>query len=321
MIRRDPIPYGMFTMNRTMDQLRSWRILEGVYHKGQAKAWDGKVELEAALARHGGIQLDPQHLKPIKRLFAVIFWGELAAWKISAELALELEPLEAKMAATAQAHDESRHFYVLHDYLALLGYTPEQLPDSASRVLAEVVGAKTLARKLLGMQLMVEPIALTFFQMVREKQIDPVLCDLLKLYERDEARHVALGVHFLPRLLETMGPIETLRLWRWQMRMFMIQLDGLSEMEEDFRALGFSPRDALRLGIAKQTHAAQLLLEQLPTGIDMSPVFERLIEARLELEFPPEGHDPGLPARVKRALHAALHGAAEKWDPGVVMAA
>ena len=68
----------------------------------------------------------------------------------------------------------------------------------------------------------VEPIALTLFQMVRESEIEPVLCELLRYYEIDEARHVALGIHYLPTMYrqQTMG--EMVDMWRWQLKMIGI---------------------------------------------------------------------------------------------------
>jgi hypothetical protein len=294
----------MFDLERTHRELRSARKMENIYHKGQDKAWDGKKVLEELVERHGGIQLAPEKIAPLRRIFAVIFWGELAAWKVSAELALELEPLEAKMAAVSQAHDEARHFYVLHDYLELLGYTPGELPPSANRIIANILGANSLAKKIMGMQLMVEPIALTLFQLVRERKLEPVLCELLGLFERDEARHVALGVHFLPELLRRMNPVEVADFYAWQVRMFMIQLDGVKEMEEDFRALGFTPEQAIRTGQIKQLHAARLVMHQLPPSIPIEEIVTRVIEFRLALDFAPD--DTGRRERWQQALRALL---------------
>jgi len=308
------IPYAMFDPERPPHEVRAARKMERVYHLGQDKIWDGKEQLTALVEKHGGIQATPERLASLGRIFSVIFWGELAAWKVSAELALVVEPLEAKMAATSQAHDEARHFYVLHDYLEMIGYRPEQLPGPAARVLDEIVGADSLAKKLLGMQLMVEPIALTLFQVVRRQQFEPVLCDLLKLYERDEARHIALGVHYLPRLLAKMGRREMLDLWAWQMKMFMIQLDGLALLEPDIRALGLHPRDVLRLGQAKQLHAAELMMAEMGLTNSVGPIFERVIEARLELQFPRDEDTKDLPSRLKRAARGLVYGPTERVD-------
>jgi hypothetical protein len=286
--RSGSIPYDMFNFERASEEVAAARSLERIYHKGQDKAWNGKEVLAELVEKHGGVHIPAEQIEPLKRIFATIFWGELAAWKVSSELALELVPLEAKMAAVSQAHDEARHFYVLHDYLALLGYTPDELTDAGNRIIAEIVGANSLAKKIMGMQLMVEPIALTLFQLVREKAIEPVLCDLLAYYERDEARHVALGVHYLPDLIRQMGPLELVDFYAWQVRMFMIQMDGVKELEQDFHALGFTPEEAIRLGEIKQLTAARMVVDQLPPGLPVEELITRIVEFRMALDFPAE---------------------------------
>jgi hypothetical protein len=310
----------MFELTTGIDDLRHWQVMEAIYHKGQDKAWDGKAVLAELVEKHGGVQIPAEQLDALKNIFSVIFWGELAAWKVAAELALELEPLEARMAATSQAHDEARHFYVLHDYLQLLDYTPGELPPSGTRVLNEVVGASSLARKLMGMQLMVEPVALTLFQIIRERNVEPVLSDLLHLFERDEARHVALGVHFLPMLLKDMSRRETLALWAWQLRMFRIQLDGLKELEQDVRALGFHPRDVLRLGLAKQLQASEMMMASVSKKMPVTPIFERVIEFWMELDFPLDDAPKDRFSRLKAAIKGAIRGPTTRVSPGLVVA-
>jgi len=301
------VPYDMFEALRTDQEVRSARKMEGIYHKGQDKAWDGKKLLAELVEKHGGVQLDPEKVEPLKRMFAVIFWGELAAWKVSAELALEIEPLEAKMAASSQAFDEARHFYVMHDYLSLLGYEPEELPPAGNRILNEILQADSLAKKLVGMQLMVEPIALTLFQLVRENNLEPVLSELLSYYERDEARHIALGVNYLPQLIKKMSPPELVDFYIWQIRMFMIELDGVREMEEDFRALDIEPRQAIRLGQTKQLHAGRLVMRQMNIKIPVEEIFTRAMEARMALDWPVEGEPDERLFRWRKAASALLH--------------
>ncbi len=299
------IPYSMFDMERTARELKAASKMERIYHKGQEKAWNGKDVLAELLETHGGVQVKPDQLVPLRRLFAVIFWGELAAWKVSSQLALELEPMEAKMAAVSQAHDEARHFYVMHDYLQLLDYSPADLPPAANRILVEILQANSLAKKLLGMQLMVEPIALTLFQLVREHKLEPVLADLLAYYERDEARHVALGILYLPELIERMSHRELVDFYLWQVRMFMIQLDGVQEMQEDFNALGFTMREVIRLGMLKQLHAGRLTAEKAGNKIPAEEILTRAVEFKMALDFP-----DGAPSRSQRwqeALRVLLH--------------
>ena len=94
--------------------------LAELYHKGQKNIWDGKDYLQECVEKHGGVKLTENNTEAIRNIFSVILYGELAAWKISSALAVGLEDNDARMAATSQAHDEARHFYVMHDYLELL---------------------------------------------------------------------------------------------------------------------------------------------------------------------------------------------------------
>jgi uncharacterized ferritin-like protein (DUF455 family) len=307
--RRNPpplVPYDMFDAERTAREVSAARSLERVYHAGQDRVWDGREKLSKLVEEHGGVHLPERERVALSRVLATIFWGELAAWKVAADLAARIEPLEAKMAATAQAHDEARHFYVLHDYLELLGYTPGPLPPSADAVLQTIVGADSLAKKVVGMQLMVEPIALTIFQMLREHETEPVLCSLLRLYERDEARHVAFGVNYLPSLLAQMSKRQLVDYWAWQVRMIRLEIAGMRDMEDDFRALGFPPREVFRLGQSKQLLAARMLAQQMGHDLPVTDTFRRFSHALVEYNFPEDGSRPIRPVRLVRAMRAAV---------------
>ena len=306
--RKEPelIPYDMFDLERAARQAKSAHVMERIYHKGQAKAWDGKELLASLVEKHGGIHLPPDRLAALRRMMAIIFWGELAAWKVAADLSLHIEPLEAKMAATSQAHDEARHFYVLHDYLELIGYRPEPLPGVAHQILDRICRADTLAMKVVGMLMMVEPIALTLFHMIRKHRTEPVLADLLGYYEKDEARHIALGVHYLPELLEEQSLREAVGYWRWQLGMIRLEIQGLRDLEDDFRTLGFEPRDVYSLGQGKQLLAMQMMSESMGDTLPVAEAFSRISNFLVEYHFPLPGQSRGFPSRLRRGLAAAL---------------
>ncbi len=307
-IRPDvPLPFDMFDAALSAAEAKKASKLENIYHKGQHRAWDGKELLGRLVETHGGVQLSDQRRHALQGLFAVILWGELAAWKVSAALALQLEPLQAKMAATSQAHDEARHFYVMHDYLALLGEVPRGLGPKTTKVLAGTLCANTLAKKLVGMQLMIEPMALALFQMVRESEIEPVLCDLLRYYERDEARHVALGVLHLPHLIQDMTVAEASSLWAWEFGEFWNQLGMMQELTPHFDALGLDVRRVIELGRAKQIRANQMLIEEMGSSIPVFDTFIRFFDAKCDWHWPesPRAH---LGERIQGALRAANRG-------------
>lgn len=73
--------------------------------------------LDDLVTKHGGIHFPEDKKQAFARIASVLLWGELAAWSISADLALKLDDTPAKMAASSQVFDEARHFYVLRDYM------------------------------------------------------------------------------------------------------------------------------------------------------------------------------------------------------------
>lgn len=301
-----PLPFDMFDEVRTAREQRTAHKLERIYHVGQDKSWDGKELLAELIDKHGGIELPADKAHALAQIFAVILWGELAAWKVSAQLALDLEPLEAKMAATSQAHDEARHFYTMYDYLSELGDVPTELGPRTQRVLLGTLRARTLAQRLTGMQLMVEPMALTLFQTMRKSELEPVLSELLMYYERDEARHVALGVLHLPKLLKDMTLTEAGTFWGWQFKEYWAQILMLKELEPHFEALGISTYDVAKTGRDKQIRAITALVDELGYDLKVQEAFLRFFDARIEYVFPHPSVRHSKRARLRRALGAAV---------------
>ena len=296
------IPFDMFDAPRAAEEARRAYKLANIYHRGQEMAWGGREVLTELIAKHGPIQIDADKQAALGRLFAIIMWGELAAWKISAQLADDLVPLEAKMAATSQAHDEARHFYVMYEYLNELGYVPRTIDRSSRAVLDLVLRTDSMLEKLIGMQLMVETLALTIFQLVREAKVEPVLCDLLRYYERDEARHVGLGIQHLPDMMRRASRLQTARAIWFQVKIAGWTLRGLKDLEPDLRVLGIPSRRVLMVGRNKMFTATQMLWDGMGTGRPMSRAkVETAIDAVAEVMFPREGVGPGLRHRLAAA--------------------
>ena len=62
--------------------------------------------------------------------------------------------------------------------------------------------------KFIGMQIIIEGLALAAFQSSRDLTTDPVLKDMLGLIIRDEARHVTFGVNYLEEFVSTLSKDE-----------------------------------------------------------------------------------------------------------------
>ncbi|MCA9677836.1 MAG: ferritin-like domain-containing protein, partial [Myxococcales bacterium] len=212
--------------------------LARIYHKSQEQAWDGRAVLDELIAKHGGIHFPDDKKAAFAQVAAVLLWGELAAWSISADLALKLDDTPAKMAASSQVFDEARHFYVLRDYLWRAGVPIQKLGGFSRALLVELLETDNLLYKVVGMQLMVENTAVVLFKMIGEARLEPVLSDLLYYFERDEARHVGLGVLTLPSVLAGLSNREARALWWFQTRIQLTMLAGGMTLRESFATLG-----------------------------------------------------------------------------------
>ncbi|MBZ0254203.1 MAG: ferritin-like domain-containing protein [Candidatus Methylomirabilis sp.] len=226
--------------------------LEKLYHKTQTHAWDGKAVLQGLIEKHGGINIDEETKRSIATVFSIILWGELAAWRIAADLADRIEDVDAKMAATGQAFDEARHFYVMRDYLARLNIEIPKLDIATQVLLDSLINETNVLKKVMGMQLLVETIALTIFQTVRELEVEPVLSELLRYYEIDEARHVGLGVMYVPKLLNEASRWQIYDLNGFQVKVFVLLTLGSFAIEKDLRRMGLSTAYLNRVGYEKQ---------------------------------------------------------------------
>jgi hypothetical protein len=296
------LPYGMFDHRYGDAEARRAKRMESIYHAGQNRIWDGREVLAELIAKHGKPTMPPEERRALGRIFSIIMWGELAAWKISAQLADRIVPLEGKLAAASQVHDEARHFYVMHDYLEALGEKPEKMDFWARQVVEMTLATDSLVKKLMGMQLTIETIALTIFQRVREMGAEPVLTELLPYYERDEARHVGLGVQLVPQLIAGMKAVEHVDLALFQLRLLISTLGSLKAMEADLLSIGVDPRSVLAIGFRKHDDIQKMIRAEFPLWPD-DPIVPRIFDGLCEAFFPSEGSDVTVPIAT-RVAHA-----------------
>jgi len=291
--------------------------LERLYQMAQSRAWNGKEVLADLLNRHGGIQVAPDQRGPLARVFSIILWGELAAWIISADLAERLDDVEAKMAATSQAFDEARHFNTLRDYLLELGGEIPRLDVYTAMLLRMLIDTRSLPHKLLGMQLLAETIAIDVFRTVAERRIDPVLSDLLPLFERDESRHVGLGVLYLPERLRRLSRLGVANLYAFQARILALTSMTLALLAPDFEALGIDNNQIARRGLKLQREAVEQMNETRGV-LTLSAPAEWITFQALDFLFPPKG---GQRSTIAEVLNTAGRTVAQAGDYALSWAA
>jgi hypothetical protein len=120
--------------------------------------------------------------------------GEQGALLCTAKIVETVPWIDAKYYAATQVMDEARHVEVFARYLdtKLTGHYP--LNPHLGMLLDDIIADSRWDMTYLGMQIMVEGLALASFGMMRNTTQEPLLAELLRYVMSDEARHVAFGV-------------------------------------------------------------------------------------------------------------------------------
>jgi hypothetical protein len=120
--------------------------------------------------------------------------GEQGALLATAQLVDSVKDLDSKLYAASQVVDEARHVDVYNRYVhTKVGFSYPVNPHLKS-LLDMILKDSRWDMKFLGMQIMVEGLALAAFGMMRNNTSEPLLKELTAYVMGDEARHVAFGV-------------------------------------------------------------------------------------------------------------------------------
>jgi hypothetical protein len=120
--------------------------------------------------------------------------GEQGALLCTAKIVETVPWIDAKYYAATQVMDEARHVEVFAKYLQdkLSGHYP--INAHLGLLLDDIVEDGRWDMTYLGMQIMVEGLALAAFGFIHQMTTEPLLKQLLRYVMSDEARHVAFGV-------------------------------------------------------------------------------------------------------------------------------
>jgi len=120
--------------------------------------------------------------------------GEQGALLCTAKIVETVPWIDAKYYAATQVVDEARHVEVFSRYLdtKLEGHYP--INAHLRMLLDDIIRDSRWDMTYLGMQIMVEGLALAAFGFMHKITTEPLLKRLLRYVMSDEARHVAFGV-------------------------------------------------------------------------------------------------------------------------------
>ncbi len=210
------------TLETILDVTYTWgyqetrQQLRDLYQKAKRGQWVPEDVLPWHLQPDLSKPMGPEHLQPLhgsdiwNRLTAAekqAISVEVSAWTLSqflhgeqgallatAQLVDSVPDLDSKLYGATQVVDEARHVDVYNRYVhEKIGFS---YPINAhlKTLLDMVLKDSRWDMKFLGMQIMVEGLALAAFGMIRVNTADPLLRDLTAYVMGDEARHVAFGV-------------------------------------------------------------------------------------------------------------------------------
>ena len=141
-------------------------------------------------------------------LLSQFMHGEQGALLCTAKIVETVPWIDAKYYAATQVMDEARHVEVFSKYLdtKLSGHYP--MNAHLGLLLDDIVGDARWDMTYLGMQIMVEGLALAAFGFIHMMTTEPLLKKLLRYVMADEARHVAFGVLSLQEYYKELSAAE-----------------------------------------------------------------------------------------------------------------
>jgi hypothetical protein len=120
--------------------------------------------------------------------------GEQGALLCTAKIVETVPWIDAKYYAATQVMDEARHVEVFAKYLDTKLSGHYELNTHLGMLLDDIIQDSRWDMTYLGMQIMVEGLALAAFGYMHMLTPEPLLKQLLRYVMSDEARHVAFGV-------------------------------------------------------------------------------------------------------------------------------
>ena len=196
--------------------------LDRLYEKAKTSQWNGQTDLpwdievdqEAVVAANAAANVGLNDVDwsgtPLER-WGDVEWlrfgvesqnwtlsqfmhGEQGALICTARIVETVPWIDAKYYASTQVIDEARHVEVFSKYLneKLSGHYP--INAHLRMLLDDIISDSRWDMTYLGMQIMVEGLALAAFGFIHQLSTEPLLKQLLRYVMADEARHVAFGV-------------------------------------------------------------------------------------------------------------------------------
>ena len=134
--------------------------------------------------------------------------GEQGALVCTGLITATVPWIDAKYYAATQVMDEARHVEVFARYIEEKTNGAYPISPQLGSLLDDIIADGRWDITYLGMQIMVEGLALAAFGFMHMLTTEPLLKQLLRYVMSDEARHVAFGVLSLKEFYDGLGAAE-----------------------------------------------------------------------------------------------------------------
>jgi hypothetical protein len=234
---KTPIPeIELETVLTSFDTAYTWNYrgvkegLRDLYEKAKRDQWNGSERLDWSIHVEPESEIMPQTLSPmsgyapyeklsgkdlerfqhamISLTLSQFLHGEQGAMIVASQLVGATPWIDAKYYASTQTMDEARHVEVFARYLNEKLEWEWPINRELKELLDTTIHDSRWDFKYLGMQIVIEGLAMAAFGSLYQICKEPLLKDLLLNVMRDESRHVAFGVHSLKGYYDDMSESE-----------------------------------------------------------------------------------------------------------------
>lgn len=179
---------------------------------------------------------------------SAILHGEQGALNLSASLCHVLRDPGAQEYAANQCREEGRHVTAFAKYIRARWGSPLPASPVLSTLLQEIVHAPEVYKKIVGMQMLVEGLAMGAFATIYKEWHDPLAKKLVQLVMTDEAFHHKFGKIWADRTIPKLTPEEHEIVENWAAHCFQTLLFNLvapHQMEAIYAEFGLDPNKVM----------------------------------------------------------------------------
>jgi len=165
-------------------------------------------------------------------ILSSILHGEQGAMSLSASLCQIMRDPGAQEYAANQTREEARHVAAFSKYIEKRWGSPLAVGPTLRGLMNEIVLSPHVYKKLVGMQMLIEGLAMGAFATIFRETHDPLLKRTTQLVMSDEAFHHKFGKIWADKTVPKLSEEEHVQVEDWAAKCFSFLLDNLVNSEQ-----------------------------------------------------------------------------------------